>query len=46
MLNWELLSEHDLKTVVKTLRLVTQSRIVNILSENKFVDLLALILDS
>lgn len=37
MLNWELMSEHELKVVIKTFRLIINSRVVNVLAEQKYV---------
>lgn len=46
ILNWELMSEHELKIVLKTFRLIIDSKIVNILAEKKYIQSLAKIIDS
>ncbi|EAR92967.2 tubulin-tyrosine ligase family protein (macronuclear) [Tetrahymena thermophila SB210] len=46
MMNWELMSEQELKVVVKTLRFILESRISNILVDQKYIEKLISVIDS
>lgn len=45
-MNWELMSEKELKVVVKTLKYIINSRISNILVDSKYIDILISVIDS